>query len=78
MSKSVVEIADECVERLRVHGKDVVTFSWPEFYALAGRQRMKPGFLSGLVAALRQHSLLLAQGQAAVLVAKDFNFSPLK
>lgn len=78
MPKSVTEIADECIERLRSDGKDVITFSWPDFYKLAERQRMKPAFLDELVTALRQRSLLLAQGQSAVLVAKDFNFAPVK
>lgn len=78
MRQTANEIATACVEYLRGKGADVLTMPWTEFYKFAGRERIKPAFMEELALELRAHSLLMCQGQAVVVVMKDFNFSPRK
>lgn len=76
MPRSVVEVAASVQELMRRQNKDVLTFSWPEWYEVVERKRIKDAFTSELEEAFRSHCLLLCHGQAIVLVAKDFKFSP--
>ena len=76
--KSVARIAEDLASYLRAEGSDVVTFSRKTFYAYVERQRIKAEFMVDLGIALRRENLLLAEGESAVLVAKDYNFQPIK
>lgn len=78
MATSVADVAEEIQSLLQKNGKDVITFPWPDFYEVAGRERMKDAFKSELDKALRMHGLLISYGQAVVLVGKDFKFSTVK
>jgi hypothetical protein len=78
MAKPAQDVAEEIQELLRKNGKDVVTLPWPDFYKLAGRERMKDEFTSTLATRLRELGLLVAYGQSVVLVAKDFRFAVVK
>ena len=78
MRPAANEIATAFVEYLRSKGADVLTMPWAEFYKFTGRERIKPAFMEELTQVLRAHSMLMCQGQAVVVVMKDFNFSPRK
>lgn len=78
MAKSIQTVAEEIQELLRKNGKDVVTLSWPDFYKVSGRERIKDEFTSGLTKSLRELGLLVAYGQSVILVAKDFRFAVVK
>lgn len=78
MAISAPQIAENLNEILRKHGKDTLTVSWSEFYVFVERARIKPAFIEDLRVALRQHSLIMAEGQAVVVISKDYNFQPLK
>lgn len=78
MAKSTQTVAEEIQELLRKNGKDVVTLSWPDFYKISGRERIKDEFTAALSKSLRDLGLLVAYGQSVILVAKDFRFATLK
>lgn len=78
MAKSTQAVAEEIQELLRKNGKDVVTLSWPDFYKISGRERIKDEFTAALSKSLRELGLLVAYGQSVILVAKDFRFATLK
>ena len=78
MAKPAQTVASEIQEVLRKNAKDVVTFPWPDFYKVAGRERMKDAFTAELTVCLREFGLLINYGQSVVLVAKDFKFSTVK
>lgn len=72
------EVAENIQEQMRKHGVDVVTFTWPEFYKVSGRQRIKTEFQSDLASSLKTLGLLINYGSSVVLVAKDFGFARIK
>ncbi len=76
--KSAPSVAEDIQNTLRKSGKDVITFSWPEFYVASGRERIKDAFWDELETSLRGHALMIKAGQSVVLVAKDFRFAPPK
>ncbi len=78
MAKSIQTVAEEIQELMRKNAKDVVTLPWPDFYKVAGRERMKDAFMADLRQKLRELGLLVCYGQAIVLVGKDFKFSTVK
>ncbi|TAL65816.1 MAG: hypothetical protein EPN79_11740 [Burkholderiaceae bacterium] len=71
-------IAEKIQALMHKGSKDVVTFSWAEFYDVAERERIKETFKENLASDLRKLSMLINYGQSIVLVAKDFRFAPLK
>lgn len=78
MAKSTQSVAEEIQELLRKNGKDVVTLSWPDFYKVSGRERIKDEFTGGLTKSLRELGLVVVYGQSMVLFAKDFRFAVVK
>ena len=76
MAKTIADVAADMQAIIRKISFDVVTFSWAEFYEIAGRERIKSEFMTGLEQELRKKNLLLKEGQAIVLLAKDYAFSP--
>ena len=78
MAKSIQTVAEEIQELMRKNAKDVVTLPWPDFYKVAGRERMKDAFMTDLRQKLRELGLLVCYGQSVVLVGKDFKFSTVK
>ena len=78
MAKPVEEVAQDIQDTMRTNGVDVITFSWPEFYRVSGREKLKDVFLEDLKKRLGTRNLLACYGQAIVLVAKDFAFAPSK
>jgi hypothetical protein len=78
MAKSVAQIAEDVQDKMRRQGVEVLTIKWPDFYDLADRTRIKEEFQKSLSAELGMKSLLISYGQAVVVIAKDFNFSPMK
>jgi hypothetical protein len=78
MARHVDLVVEDVQELLRKNGKDLVTLNWPEFYKLTGRERMKDEFTLDLREHLKRASILIAYGNAIVLIAKDFRFAPLK
>ncbi len=77
MAKPIGQVAEGIQDAMRAKGVDVITFSWPEFYRVSAREKLKDAFLTDLKKCLEQKNLLVCYGQSIVLVAKDFSFSPL-
>lgn len=77
MAKNAKQIAQEVANTMKGNGLDAVTYRWPAFYALVERERIKPEFIASLKAALKAESILMAEGVAVVVFAKDFDFAPL-
>ena len=78
MALPISKVVDEAKNLLNKKGLDVVTLSWPEFYKLVDRERIKDGFTSDLLISMKAASLLIAYGGAVVLIAKDYSFAPIK
>lgn len=78
MALAVSTVVDEIKNLLNRGGLDVLTLTWPEFYKIADRERIKVEFTTELSAAMKASSLLIVYGNAVVLVAKDYRFAPLK
>lgn len=78
MAKSAQSVAEDIQELLRKNAIDVVTIPWPDFYKLAGRERIKDAFMAELSNKLREFALLISYGQAVVLIGKDFKFSAVR
>lgn len=76
MAKPTEQVAEGIQDTMRAKGVDVITFSWPEFYKVSAREKLKDSFLTDLKNCLEKKSLLVCYGQAIVLVAKDFSFAP--
>lgn len=72
------KVAEKIQELLRKNGVDVVTLTWPDFYAISERERIKVEFQSELTRALKGLGLLVCYGDAIVLIAKDFAFGRVK
>lgn len=77
MAKSAAQISEKIRDLMQSSGADVITVRWPKFYEVAERTRWKSAFQDELTAELRKLSLLASFGNAVVVVAKDFDFSPL-
>ncbi|WP_282269594.1 hypothetical protein [Stenotrophomonas sp. PS02298] len=77
MPKLVSEVVLDAQTLLNSKGLNVVTLTWPEFYKLSDRERIKDEFMSKLSKQLKAASLLIAYGNATVVLAKDYNFAPL-
>lgn len=77
MAKSVAAVILDLREMLNKSGKDVATLTWKKFYVVADRERMKDAFLDDLIKQAKEASLFVAYGNAVVLVAKDYDFSPI-
>lgn len=77
MAKSVSVIIEDIKNLLNKNGSDVFTLSWPEFYKVVDRSRIKAEFTIELTGSMKAASLLLVYGNAVVLVAKDYCFAPL-
>jgi len=72
------EVADNIQEIMRKNGVDVVTFTWPDFYKVSDRERIKVEFQTDLALSLKALGLLICYGAVVVLVAKDFGFARVK
>ncbi len=72
------EVADNIQEIMRKNGVDVVTFTWPDFYKVSDRERIKVEFQNDLALSLKALGLLISYGAVVVLVAKDFGFARVK
>ena len=77
MAKAASSVATDIQALIQKSGTDVLTFTWPKFYEVSARDRIKSAFMESLSKELAKKSLLLMQGNAVVLVAKDYNFSPV-
>lgn len=77
MAKSVQDVVEDLRYILNKSTKDVVTLTWPQFYKAADRERMKDAFMIDLVKQAKDASIFVAFGNAVVLVAKDYKFSPI-
>lgn len=77
MAKSVESVVFELRELLNKSGKDAATLPWQKFYVVAGRERMKDAFMADLAKQAKAASLFVSYGNAVVLVAKDYDFSPI-
>ena len=76
MPKAVREIADELNDALRRTGVPYMTVTWPDFYAICERERLKQAFLDELArGASAEFQLLVAYGRNIVLVCHDRNFA---
>lgn len=76
MAKAPGDIADELNETLRKTGQPYVTLTWPEFYTVCDRERLKQPFLDGVQSeASGRFQLIVAYGQNAVMVCHDRNFA---
>lgn len=78
MPKSTITVADEIREILFKTDASVITYSWSEFYEACDREKMKESFKNDLRDQLNARSVAIAYGNAAVIVAKDYNFAPAK
>ena len=79
MSKSATEIVDDLNEMLRKSGRPYITLTWPEFYDICDRERLKQPLLDGVrEAASGQFQLIVAFGHNAVVVCHDRNFAPAR
>lgn len=78
MAISADSCADELQRLVQLHNKDVITLPYADFYRLTDRERIKEAFKADLTKRLRGRGYLVHYGEAVVLVAKDFNFSPVK
>ena len=72
------EVAENIQELMRKCGVDVVTFTWPDFYKVSGRERIKVEFQADLTSSLKALGLMINFGSSVVLVAKDFSFARIK
>ena len=77
MAKAASDVVVDVQDMLNGTGLDLVTLTWPEFYQLSGRERMKEEFKLDLSRKLKAASIVIAYGNAIVLLAKDYRFSPL-
>ena len=77
MPKVVKEIADELNDALRRTGHPYMTLTWPKFYDICERERLKQAFLDELAqGASAEFQLLVAYGRNMVLICHDRNFAP--
>ena len=79
MPKATTAILDDMSERLRRAGQSYMTFAWPDFYELCGRERLKTPFLDRLKneALIGRHQLIVSYGNNVVVVCHDHNFADL-
>ena len=77
MPKPVSQVVLDAQNLLNGKGLDLVTLAWPEFYELSDRERMKEEFMLDLSKKLKAASLLVAYGNATVILAKDYRFARL-
>lgn len=77
MAKSIDGVVTDLRELLNRSGKDAATIPWKKFYVLAGRERMKDAFMDELTRQAKAASLFVSYGNAVVLIAKDYDFSPV-
>lgn len=76
MSKSAASIVDELNELLRKAGQPCMTLTWPEFYELCDRERMKRPLQNSIQEqASGQYQLIVAYGHNAVVICHDRNFA---
>ena len=76
--RSVADILEECNLRLRRAEQAYMTLTWPEFYELCGRERLKQPFLDKVQnVASGRFQLIVAYGQNAVMVCRDRNFASI-
>ena len=72
------DVAEKIQELMRKGGVDVVTFTWPDFYKVSGRERIKVEFQADITSSLKALGLMINFGSSVVLVAKDFSFARIK
>lgn len=77
MPKATTAILEDMSEHLRRTGQSCMTFPWPDFYDLCGRERIKSPFLDRLKtdALNSRHQLIVADGNNVVVVCRDYNFA---
>ena len=76
MSKLAVDIVDELNEMLRKGGRPLMTLTWPEFYQICERERLKQPIMDGIrEEASGKFQLVVAYGQNAVVICHDRNFA---
>jgi hypothetical protein len=78
MAKSSTTIADKIIGIIRTQGTDHVTINWKAFYELAERTRIKDAFMVSLKKEFKKKSFLMADGDAVVVISKDFDSHPIK
>lgn len=76
MSKTAASIVDELNELLRKGGQPFMTLTWPEFYRLCERERLKQPLQNSIQEqASGRYQLIVAYGHNAVVVCHDRNFA---
>ena len=76
MPKAIKEIADELNDALRRVGGPCMTLTWPKFYAVCERERLKQAFLDELANGVAaEFQLVIAYGRNAVVICHDRNFA---
>ncbi len=78
MAKSASTVAEDIRDMMNRNHKNVMTLQWDQMYEVADRERWKDSFQNQLTAELRNISLLATFGNAVVVIAKDYNFEPVK
>ena len=78
MAKNASTVAKDIRDIMNKNHKNVVTFQWDQMYEIADRERWKNSFQDQLTEELRNISLLSTFGNAVVVIAKDYNFEPIK
>ena len=72
-SKMAAELLREMLNKV---SRDIVTLKWGEFYDAIERERLSEDFMNDLIQKCKEASLHISFGNATVLVAKDYIFSP--
>lgn len=77
MAKPFPEIVEELDELLRKSGEPVITMTWPDFYKLSDRERLKNAALDAIREdASGRYQLVIGYGRNAVIISHDRNFQP--
>lgn len=78
MTITVHRLADDIVQHMRRHNRNVLTLRWPDFYKLCERDRLRKGFTDALAAQLAESSIVMSQGVAIVAFVNDYDFAPYR
>ena len=76
MSKTAASIVEDLNERLRKAGQPCMTMTWPDFYGLCQRERMRDPLQAKIrELASGRFQLIVAYGDNAVVICHDRNFA---
>lgn len=79
MAKHAKEIAQRLHELMRKNGGGAITLSWPDYYDLSERERIKDAFVEAVeTEALAEYQIIVRHAPAAVIVCPNANFNPVK